>query len=101
MGSILPVTFAQGDIVEQLFMLKVSALKNNDTPALWRLTESLIELMIAAARTKNEGRWPQGYISEERLFNVPVDYVRETPHLLCESYVIYPYMVSAPIWKGH
>ena len=98
MGAILTVQFAQGDLVEQLFQLKVSALKNNDVPALWRLTESLMELTLTAARKDDAGHWPGGYISESRLFGVPVDYVADSPHLLCESYVIYPYMVRPRIW---
>lgn len=97
MGAILTVNFAQGDLIEQLFQLKVSALKNNDVPALWRMTEMLVELMVAAADKEDRARWPQGYISETRLFGVPVDYVRDSPHLLCESYVIYPYMVKPHI----
>lgn len=97
MGAILTVQFAQGDLIEQLFQLKVSALKNNDVPALWRMTEILMELTITAATKETEDRWPEGYISASRLFGVPVDYVGESPHLLCESYVIYPYMVKPRI----
>ena len=55
------------------------------------------ELTVVAARKEAEDRWPLGYISETRLFDVPVDYVRDSPHLLCESYVIYPYMVKPRI----
>jgi len=96
MASILTVTFGEGDIAEQLFMLKMCALRNDDTPALWRLTDTLIELLLATARTTEGQRWPSGYISESRLFDVPVDYVREMPHLLCENYMIYPYTVRPP-----
>jgi hypothetical protein len=91
MNTILTVRFMEGDIVEQLFMLKVSALTNNDQPALWRITEALIELVLSSARTQDEERWPAGYVSETRLFGVPVDFVREMPHLLCDNYMIYPY----------
>lgn len=100
MGEILTVKFAQGDLVEQLFQLKVSALKNNDVPALWRMTEMLMELTLTAAEKEEQGRWPLGYISDSRLFGVPVDLVRDSPHLLCESYVIYPYLVRPHIWVG-
>jgi hypothetical protein len=101
MGAILTVNFAQGDLIEQLFQLKVSALKNEDVPALWRMTEMLMELMLAAAEKEDAGRWPQGYISGSRLFDGPVDYVRESPHLLCERYVIYPYLIRPNIWMAH
>ena len=102
MGTILTVRFADGDIVEQLHMLKVSALTNHDLPALWRLTEQLMELLLATGRTAHRDRWPRGYISEDSLFGVPVDLVKGMPHLLCEDYVIYPYSVSPPsIWLAH
>jgi hypothetical protein len=100
MGAILPVKFAQGDLIEQLFQLKVSALKNDDVPALWRMTEILMELTLAAAQKEDALRWPEGYISDTRLFDVPVDFVHDLPHLLCESYVIYPYMVRPQIWHS-
>jgi hypothetical protein len=96
MSSILTVRFAEGDIIEQLHMLKVSALTNSDLPALWRLTEQLMELALATSRTAHRDRWPAGYISDSRLFGVPVDLVQQMPHLLCEDYVVYPYTVSPP-----
>lgn len=96
MSAILTVRFSDGDIVEQLHMLKVSALANSDKPALWRLTEQLMELALANGRTVRRDRWPIGYISDNRLFGVPVDLVQQMPHLLCEDYVVYPYTVSPP-----
>src|SRR5438552_1407481 len=96
MTQILQVTFGDGDIAEQFFMLKMSALRNNDMPALWRLTDTLIELVLASARNADGERWPRGYVSESRLFDVPVDFVRDMPHLLCENYMIYPYTVREP-----
>jgi hypothetical protein len=96
MSTILTVRFSEGDIVEQLHMLKVSALTNKDMPALWRLTEELMELALATSRTVHRDRWPEGYISDSRLFAVPVDIVHHLPHLLCEDYVVYPYTVQPP-----
>ena len=96
MSSILTVRFYDGDIIEQLHLLKVSALTNSDMPALWRLTEQLMELALATSRTAHRVRWPECYISESRLFGVPVDFVQHLPHLLCEDYVVYPYTVSPP-----
>jgi len=96
MSTILTVRFAEGDIAEQLFLLKVSALSNHDIPALWRLTETMIELLVATARSTARDRWPRGYVSETRLFGVPIDYVKQMPHLLCEDYVVYPYTISPP-----
>jgi hypothetical protein len=96
MSSILTVRFADGDIIEQLHMLKVSALTNRDLPALWRLTEQLMELALATSRTAHRDRWPAGYVTDSRLFDVPVDLVQQMPHLLCEDYVVYPYTVSPP-----
>lgn len=95
MSSVYTVYFGDGDIIDQLFQLKLSALRNHDRPALWRLTDTLIELLLASARGAEE-RWPRGYVSATRLFDIPVDYVREMPHLLCEDYVIYPYTVRPP-----
>jgi hypothetical protein len=97
MGAILTVQFAQGNLVEQLFQLKVSALKNDDVPSLWRMTEMLMELTLTAVRKEHQDRWPEGYFTESQLFGVPVDYVRDSPHLLCESYVIYPYLIRPRI----
>ena len=96
MGSILTVRFADGDIVEQFHMLKVSALTNHDQPTLWRLTDELLEMLLTTGRTVHKDRWPSGYITENSLFGVPVDFVHTMPHLLCEDYVIYPYTVSPP-----
>jgi len=96
MASVLTVTFGDGDIAEQLFQLKMSALRNHDVPALWRLTDALLEALLAASRTAEADRWPRGYVSESRLFDVPVDFVHDMPHLLCERYVIYPYTVRPP-----
>ncbi len=94
MGSVLTVTFGDGDIAQQLFQLKVSALRNQDVPELWRLTEQLVEMALALAR--GDQRWPEGYVAEDRLFDVPVDFVHNMPHLLCENYVVYPYVVRPP-----
>ena len=79
MGEILTVRFSEGDVIDQLFQLKVSALKNADVPALWRMTKSLMELLLAAARKEDQDRWPMGYISQARLLGVPVDYVPRLP----------------------
>ncbi len=100
MRSLIRIDFGDGDVAEQLFMLKICALKNDDVPALWRLTESLMEVLIATARSERDSRWPRGYVTDYRLFDVPVDLVRELPHLLCENYMIYPYTVQPPrIWR--
>jgi len=101
MSNILTVTFGDGDVAEQLFQLKMCALRNNDEPCLWRLTDQLIELVVATARERYEDRWPRGYVSDNRLFDVPVDFVHDMPHLLCEEYVIYPYTVRPPtVWHA-
>lgn len=96
MGSVLTVTFGDGDLVEQLYALKLCALSNQDVPALWRLTDRILELLLATASARMGSRWPAGYVTESRLFDVPVDFVHDMPHLLCENYVIYPYTLRAP-----
>jgi hypothetical protein len=102
MSTILTVRFSEGDIAQQLFLLKVSALSNNDKPSLWRLTEGIIEMLLVSARDPDGTRWPTGYVSESRLFGVPVDYVHQMPHLLCEDYIVYPYVVAPPpIVRAH
>ena len=101
MSPIVAVTFGDGDVAEQLFQLKMSALRNHDAPVLWRLTDTLVELVVATARERYVDRWPKGYVSDERLFDVPVDFVHDLPHLLCEEYVIYPYTVRPPtVWHA-
>ena len=97
MNTILTVTFGDGDLAHQLFGLKLSALRNHDVPTLWRLTELLIESIV----TTSHDEWPHGYVSDSRLFDIPVDYVREMPHLLCEDYVIYPYTIHPPRISMH
>ena len=100
--TVLTVRFSEGDIAEQLFLLKVSALVNRDTPTLWRLTETLIKMILVSARKTDGDRWPVGYVSETRLFGVPIDYTQQMPHLLCEDYVVYPYVVTPPtIVRAH
>ena len=101
MGAILTVKFMEGEILDQLFQLKVSALRNDDVPELWRLTEGLLELVLTSARSLPSSHWPAGYVTESRLFNVPLDIVRDMPHLLCGDYVIYPYIVSKQIVRLH
>ena len=97
MASVLTVTFGDGDVAQQLHTLKISALRNSDVPALWRLTEDLVELALKSGAN----RWPTGYLTESRLFDVPLDFVHDMPHLLCEEYVIYPYTVRPPqIWHA-
>jgi hypothetical protein len=101
MSNIIAVTFGDGDLADQLYQLKVSALRNNDIPALWRLTDSLIELVLSTVREEYHDRWPRGYVSDTHLFGVPVDHVHNLPHLLCEDYVIYPYTVHPPqVWHA-
>src|SRR5262249_126089 len=101
MSNIVAVTFGDGDLVEQLHQLKVSALRNNDVPALWRLTDSLIELILSTSREEYHDKWPPASLSQTRLFGVPFDYVHDLPHLLCEEYVIYPYTVRPPqVWHA-
>lgn len=102
MNDILRVEFGSGSLIEQFYMLKMSAIRNRDVPELWRLTERLLELAVESARSEPPGRWPEGYISDTRLFGVPVDLVRDMPHLLCENYMIYPYTVREPqVFRAH
>jgi hypothetical protein len=96
MEQLLTVSYGDGDILEQMFSLKISALRNHDEPTLWRLTERMVELALASARNDARHHWPDGYVSPSKLFGVPVDYVRDMPHLLYENYMVYPYAVPAP-----
>lgn len=101
MSGIVKVTFGDGDMTEQLFMLKVCALKNHDEPALWRLTDQMMELLLGAVHVEESHKWPHGFVTPNRLFGVPVDFVHDMPHLLCEDYVIYPYTVRTPqVWHA-
>jgi len=96
MSHVLRVIYGEGDLADQLFSLKMSAIANRDVPWLWRLTEELVASLIEIDRTVALGRWPQGSIAADRLFDVAVDLVREGPHLLCENHVVYPYVPPAP-----
>ncbi len=101
MSNILTVTFADGDVLDQLFMLKVSALRNSDAPELWRLTDDLLKIILVSARKETETRCPLDYVSDTKLFGVPVDFVSDLPHLLCDGYIVYPYCVHPTIIRAH
>ena len=91
MSKIIAIRF-DGDLLEQLLGLKMIALASGDEPILWRLPEETVEMALVLSRSR---RMPNGYVTSNRLFGIPMDLVRTNPHLLCDPYVYYPF---TPAW---
>lgn len=90
------VESGNGDIIERMWRLLVSARRNQDTPELWRLSEEILDSVRAFYRL---GRpepapvqmlplpAPDGAVS--RFLDIPVDPTTTMPHLLCQANVVY------------
>ena len=82
------VQSGNGDIIERMWRLVVSARRNADDPAIWRLTEDILESVRAFYRL---GRSANDAPSEtvNRFLDIPVDPTTTMPHLLCRPDVVY------------
>jgi hypothetical protein len=91
------VQTGNGDLIERMWRLMVSARGNAHQPQLWRLTEEVIDLVQAfyrlgepeeaAAPGQRESLSPT---TISRFLDIPVDPTTTRPHLLCRPDVVYP-----------
>jgi hypothetical protein len=78
------VQTGNGDIIERMWQLLVSARRNEDTPELWRLTDDILDAVHAFCRL---GETQSPIVA--RFLDVPVDPTTTAPHLLCHPNVVY------------
>ena len=84
---ILVVQSGNGDVIERMWRLLVSARRNADVPEIWRLTDDILEAVRAFVLL---GR-PDDARAEAvpRFLDIPVDPTSTQPHLLCHPDVVY------------
>lgn len=88
---IFMVESGNGDIIERMWRLLVSARRNDDHPHLWRLTDDILQTVGAFYKLSkpytdgDSSRFPE--IS--RFLDIPVDPTTTAPHLLCYPNVVY------------
>ena len=82
------VQTGNGDVIERMWRLLVSARRNSDTPELWRLTDEILDAVHAFCRLGDVASdiTPQPVA---RFLDVPVDPTTTAPHLLCHPNVVY------------
>ena len=82
------VNTGNGDIIERMWRLVVSARRNEDNPEIWRLTEDIIDSVRAFYRLgQSQDAAPSEAVS--RFLDIPVDPTTTLPHLLCRPNVVY------------
>lgn len=92
---LLVVQTGNGDIIERMWRLIVSARKNDDMPLMWRLTEEILDAVHAFYRLGHEERPPASPNDEpleariQKFLDIPVDPTTTMPHLLCRPDVVY------------
>lgn len=90
---IFVVESGNGDIIERMWRLIVSARRNSDQPELWRLTEEIIESVRAfyglARPVAERGSEESSASAVQRFLDIPVDPTSTMPHLLCHPDVVY------------
>jgi len=93
------VETGNGDIIDRMWRLVVSARRNDDVPEIWRLTEDILLSVEAFYRLGREAMEDMEEAVEERLsvssaaltrfLDIPVDPTTTAPHLLCRPNVVY------------
>lgn len=82
------VQTGNGDIIERMWRLLVSARRNADTPELWRLTDDILDAVHAFCRL-GELAFDKHAPTVARFLDIPVDPTTTAPHLLCHPDVVY------------
>lgn len=77
------VESGNGDIIERMWRLVVSARRNSDHPEIWRLTEDIVASVQAFYKLGRETE------TLHRFLDIPVDPTTTMPHLLCRPDVVY------------
>jgi hypothetical protein len=83
---VLLVQSGDGDIIERMWRLVVSARRNSDTPAIWRLDDEILDSVRAFYRL---GRSASDDAPISRFLDIPVDPTTTMPHLLCHPNIVY------------
>lgn len=86
------VETGNGDIIERMWRLMVSARRNDDVPEIWRLTEDILTAVEAFYRLGREAVGECVDVSSaavSRFLDIPVDPTTTSPHLLCRPDVVY------------
>ena len=82
------VESVNGDIIERMWRLVVSARRNEDNPEIWRLTEDILASVHAFYRLGRE-ETDASVAAIPRFLDIPVDPTTTMPHLLCHPDVVY------------
>jgi hypothetical protein len=82
------VETGNGDIIERMWRLLVSARRNDDIPHLWRLTDDILDSVCSFYKLGREQSDPVPDLVT-RFLDVPVDPTTTSPHLLCYPNVVY------------
>jgi hypothetical protein len=82
------VETGNGDIIERMWRLVVSARRNSDEPEIWRLTDEILESVRAFYRLGREREYFDD-AAIHRFLDIPVDPTTTAPHLLCRPNVVY------------
>jgi|GEM_PF-2254266 len=96
---VIVVESGNGDVIERMWRLVVSARRNDDTPEIWRLTEDILQSIaefyqLGAPTEKPESVFinplATGAVPPVHQFlDIPVDPTTTMPHLLCSPNVVY------------
>ena len=83
------VETGNGDIIERMWRLIVSARRNDDHPEMWRLTHDILQCVQAFYRLGQPTSSDGVAESVNRFLDIPVDPTTTMPHLLCRPDVVY------------
>ena len=82
------VQSGNGDVIERMWRLMVSARRNDDVPEIWRLTDDILQAVQAFYRLGETERCQETEVVT-RFLDIPVDPTTTMPHLLCYPNVVY------------
>ncbi|HVK02475.1 MAG TPA: hypothetical protein VM490_03320 [Armatimonadaceae bacterium] len=93
---VLVVETGNGDIIDRMWRLVVSARRNDDSPEIWRLTDDILDAIrefYRLGRQESGGQHEGAYVPVaerlSRFLDIPVDPTTTAPHLLCRPDVVY------------
>ncbi len=81
------VETGNGDIIERMWRLLVSARRNRDEPEIWRLTDDILDSVYSFCLLGHDSHSDKSALS--RFMDIPVDPTTTAPHLLCRPNVVY------------
>jgi len=81
------VETGNGDIIERMWRLLVSARRNRDEPEIWRLTDDILDSVYSFCLLGRDSDSDKSALS--RFMDIPVDPTTTAPHLLCRPNVVY------------